>query len=69
MVWKVWGYGIGCEVTTYVNANSFDEAIFKARQTDSRYSAAQIVDNKENKQNGAEFVYDSVLIPIRPPVN
>lgn len=43
MVWEVWFYDDGVENTIYVTADSFDEAIALARQSDSRYSAAQPV--------------------------
>ena len=44
MIWKVWFISIlGDEVYTWVEADSFDEAIAKARKIDDRYCAGQVV--------------------------
>ena len=43
MTWKVWFINIlGDEVYTWVEADSFDEAIAKARKVDVRYDTAQV---------------------------
>lgn len=51
-IWKVWyNHPLdGSEIWTYVFANSFDEAMKKARTLDMRYTAAQIVYKKEEKE-------------------
>ena len=43
MIWKVWYYDDGLEITMYVAADSFDEAIALARQFDPRYCSGQVV--------------------------
>lgn len=46
--WRVWYHfwfnGHIYESITWVKANSFDEAIAKARELDERYDSAQMVD-------------------------
>lgn len=52
-IWKVWyNHPLdGSEVWTYVFANSFDEAMKKARILDTRYCAAQLEYKKEERSN------------------
>ena len=46
MTWKVWFISIlGDEVYTWVEADSFDEAMSIARSLDMRYCYAQAVDD------------------------
>lgn len=42
-IWKVWFEGNECQNILYIIADSFDEAIAKARKLDSRYCCAQVV--------------------------
>ena len=44
MTWKVWFISILCdEVYTWVEADSFDEAMDIARSLDMRYCCAQVI--------------------------
>ena len=45
MIWKVWFEGNECQNVLYIIADSFDEAIAKARKLDPRYCCAQVVDD------------------------
>lgn len=41
--WRVWYYENHEEKAIYIEADSYDEAIAKAREADWRYSAGQMV--------------------------
>ena len=43
MTWKVWFEGNECQNVLYIIADSFDEAIAKARKIDDRYCDGQVV--------------------------
>ena len=41
-IWKVWVEGDECQSVLRIIAQSFDEAIAKARKVDVRYDTAQV---------------------------
>ena len=43
MTWKVWFDSDECQNVLYIIADSFDEAIAKARKIDDRYCDGQVV--------------------------
>lgn len=51
MLWEVWFYHFGQKYSTYVRAESFDEAIKVARSLDMRYDSAQVCGEKKGGGN------------------